>query len=137
MGKATLIGLLNSDRMVMVTYTKKRSQGMLEQTITNIEKRIKKAGSIAEKDRDDLLELLSTLKSEIVELSKTNAEHAESITGFTQISTHEAIREKKNRHLMKLSLTGLTSSVDELESAYPKLVETVNRISQILANMGI
>jgi hypothetical protein len=110
---------------------------MLEQTITNIEQRIKNSESIAEKDRSDLLNLLMTLKSEVVELSKTHAEHAESITGFAQISAHEATREKKNRHLMKLSLAGLTSSVDELETAYPKLVETVNRISQILANMGI
>jgi hypothetical protein len=110
---------------------------MLEQTITNIEQRIKNSESIAEKDRNDLLNLLTTLKSEVIELSKTHADHAESITGFAQISAHEATREKQNRHLMKLSLTGLTSSVDELETTYPKLVETVNRISQILANMGI
>jgi hypothetical protein len=110
---------------------------MLEQTITNIEQRIKKAESIAEKDRGDLLDLLTTLKTEVVELSKTNADHAESITGFTQVSAHEATRENKNSHLIKLSLAGLTSSVDELETAYPRLVETVNRISQILANMGI
>jgi hypothetical protein len=110
---------------------------MLEQTITNIEERIRKAESIGENDRDDLLKLLITLKSEVIELSKTHADHAESITGFTQISAHEATREQKNKHLMKLSLTGLTSSVDELETSYPKLVETVNRISQILANMGI
>ena len=110
---------------------------MLEQTITNIEQRIKSSESIPEKDRRDLLSLLTTLKSEVIELSKTHADHAESITGFAQVSTHEATREKKNRYLMKLSLTGLTSSVDELETAHPKLVETVNRISQILANMGI
>jgi hypothetical protein len=110
---------------------------MLEQAITNIEERIKKAESIAEKDRGDLLKLLTTLKLEVIELSKTNADHAESITGFTQISAHEATREKTNHHLLKLSLAGLTSSVDELETAYPRLVETVNRISQILANMGI
>ncbi len=110
---------------------------MLEQTITNIEQRIRKAESIKDKDREDLLGLLSTLKSEVVELSRTHAEHAESITGFTQVSTHEATREKKNKRLIKLSLDGLASSVDELETSYPKLVETVNRISQILANMGI
>lgn len=110
---------------------------MLEKTITNIETNIKNAGSIGEKDRDDLLKLLATLKSEVLELSKTNAEHAESITGFTKVSTHEATREKKNQQLMKLSLSGLTSSIDELESTHPNLVETVNKISQILANMVI
>jgi hypothetical protein len=110
---------------------------MLKQTITNIEERVKKTESIAEKDRRDLLELLTTLKSEVIELSKTNADHAASITGFTQVSAHEATREPKNQHLIKLSLTGLSSSVEELETTYPRLVETVNRISQILANMGI
>jgi hypothetical protein len=110
---------------------------MLEKTITSIETNIKNAGSIGEKDRDDLLKLLSTLKSEILELSKTNAEDAESITGFAKVSTHEATRENKNQNLITLSLSGLTSSIDELESTHPKLVETVNKISQILANMGI
>jgi hypothetical protein len=110
---------------------------MLEKTITSIETNIKNAGSIGEKDRDDLLKLLSILKSEVLELSKTHAEHAESITGFAKVSTHEAIRENKNQNLIKLSLSGLTSSIDELESTHPKLVETVNKISHILANMGI
>ena len=110
---------------------------MLEKTITNIETKIKKAGSIGEKDRTDLLKLLSTLKSEVTELSKTHAEHAESITGFAQVSTHEAIREKRNPHLVKLSLTALGTSVDELKSTHPELVNTVNKVSQILANMGI
>jgi hypothetical protein len=110
---------------------------MLEKTITTIEANIKNAGSIGEKDRDDLLKLLSTLKSEVLELSKTHAENAESIMGFTKVSTHEATRTKKNQHLIKLSLSGLASSIDELENTHPKLVETVNKISQILANMGI
>jgi hypothetical protein len=110
---------------------------MLEKTINNIETNIKNAGSVTEKDREDLLNLLSTLKSEILELSKTQAEHAESITGFTKVSTHEATRVKKNQNLVELSLSGLASSLDELENTHPKLVETVNKISQILANMGI
>ncbi|MCX5806310.1 MAG: DUF4404 family protein [Proteobacteria bacterium] len=110
---------------------------MLEKTITSIETNIKNAVSIGEKDREDLLELLSILKSEVLELSKTNAEHAESITGFAKVSAHEVTRQKKNPNLIELSLTGLTSSIDELENTHPTLVETVNKISHILANMGI
>jgi hypothetical protein len=110
---------------------------MIEKTLEHIEKRIRKADSVTEEDRTDLLDLLATLKSEVLELSKTQAEHAESITGFAQISAHEATREKKNPRLVTLSVTGLSSSVDRLETSHPKLVETVNRISQILANMGI
>jgi hypothetical protein len=110
---------------------------MLDKTLANIERRIKRAKSIGEKDRADLLKLLTTLKSEVTELSRTQAEWAESIAGFAQVSAHEATREKQNPNLIQLSLKGLASSVDELETTHPTLVETVNRISQILSNMGI
>jgi TRAP-type uncharacterized transport system substrate-binding protein len=62
---------------------------------------------------------------------------AESFTGFAQTSAHEATRKDKNEDLLDLSLKGLTSSVNELESSHPKLVEIVNRISYMLSNMGI
>jgi hypothetical protein len=110
---------------------------MLKTTITNIENKIKQNASIHGKEKTELLKLLANLKDEVSELSKSDSEHAESIAGFTQTSTHEAIRKNKNEQLLDLSLKGLTSSVDELESSHPKLVETVNRISHILSNMGI
>ncbi len=110
---------------------------MLEPTITNIENKIRQNSSIEDKEKAELLQLLGSLKNEISELSKTDKEHAESITGFAQTSAHEATRKEKNEQLLDLSLKGLTSSVDELESSHPRLVEIVNRISHILSNMGI
>jgi tyrosyl-tRNA synthetase len=110
---------------------------MIEKTITSIENKVSDAKSIDEKDRIELLKLLGELKTEVTELSKTHAENAESITGFAKVSAHEAIREKKNPQLMNLSLKGLSSSVDEIESSHPQLVAVVNKISQILSNMGI
>ena len=110
---------------------------MLKTTITNIENKIKRNTSIKDKERTELLKLLSSLKVEVSELSKTDNEHAESITGFAQTSAHEATRKDKNEDLLDLSLKGLTSSVNELESSHPKLVEIVNRISYMLSNMGI
>ena len=110
---------------------------MIEKTITSIENKVSDAKSIDEKDRIELLKLLGELKTEVTELSKTHAEHAESITGFAKVSAHEAIREKKNPQLMNLSLKGLSSSVDEIESSHPQLLAVVNKISQILSNMGI
>jgi hypothetical protein len=47
------------------------------------------------------------------------------------------MRSRKNPQLMKLSLKGLSSSAEEFESSHPQLVAVVNKISQILANMGI
>jgi hypothetical protein len=110
---------------------------MIKKTISNIETRIKETESIKEKDRNELLGLLAALEGEVTDLSKTHPECAESITGFTQLSAHEATRTTKNPQLMKLSLKGLSSSVEEFESSHPQLVAVVNKISQILANMGI
>jgi len=70
-------------------------------------------------------------------LSKTHAEQAESIAGFTEVSAREATREQQNPQLLKLSLEGLNSSVEEFENSHPKLVHIVNSISTTLANLGI
>ncbi len=110
---------------------------MIQETITQIEARIKKAKSLNEEKKRELLNLLSTLKTEVSELSKTHAEHTESITGFTEISIHEAIREEKNPQLLKLSLQGLSTSVEGFENSHPKLVGIVNSICNTLSNIGI
>ncbi|HBA54020.1 DUF4404 family protein [Syntrophorhabdus aromaticivorans] len=110
---------------------------MIEETITSIEGRVREAASIKDDERTELLKLLATLKSEVMELSKTHAEQAESITGFAQVSAHEATRQIKNPQLMKLSAKGLSSSVEGFETSHPALVAIANKISQILANMGI
>ncbi|GAK57801.1 hypothetical cytosolic protein [Candidatus Vecturithrix granuli] len=110
---------------------------MLKKTIDKIEEKIHHVDSIADETKTELLNLLSTLKDEIAELSETQGEKAESITGFTQISAHEATRVEKNPDLLNLSLKGLQSSVSEFETTHPKLAETVNSICHILSNMGI
>lgn len=110
---------------------------MIKTAIANIENKIKLNASIQDKEKTELLSLLTSLQNEVSELSKIDSEHAESIAGFTQTSAHEATRKEKNEELLDLSLKGLTSSVDELETSHPKLVEVVNRISHILSNMGI
>jgi len=110
---------------------------MLHETISKIEARLKNAGSIKDEQRAELLNLLSTLKKEIVTLSGTHGEKAQSIAGFTEVSTHEATRQEKNPELLKLSVQGLASSVDGFEKSHPALVALVNRIATTLSNMGI
>ena len=106
-------------------------------TIAKIEEKIQQGSSISDENKAELLQLLATLKEEMTELSKTQREEAESITGFTQISTHEAIRQDKNPQLLQLSLEGLQSSVSDFETSHPRLSETVNSICHLLSNMGI
>jgi hypothetical protein len=110
---------------------------MLKITIAKIEEKIQHVNAISDENRTELIQLLATLKEEVAELSETRSEDAESITGFTQLSTHEATRQEKNPQLLKLSLEGLASSVSGFETSHPKLSETVNSICHILSNMGI
>ena len=110
---------------------------MIEDTVSKIEAKIQNSESIKEDRKRDLLQLLGTLKSEIAELSKTHGEEAQSIAGFTQISTHEATRSEQNPELLKLSLKGMSSSVEGFEKSHPRLVEIVNAISSTLSNLGI
>ena len=110
---------------------------MIEDTIGKIEARIQSSDAIKDERRHELLQLLTTLKSEIGELSKTHGEQAESIAGFTEISAHEATRSEQDPELLKLSLRGLSSSVAGFEESHPHLVRIVNAISNTLANLGI
>ena len=110
---------------------------MIEDTIGKIEARIQSANSISEERRCELLQLLATLKSEVSGLSETHGEQAQSIAGFTELSTHEATRTKQDPQLLKLSLEGLGSSVQGFEESHPHLVQIVNTISSTLSNLGI
>ncbi|MCK9196119.1 MAG: hypothetical protein M0P16_03980 [Syntrophales bacterium] len=110
---------------------------MQQRTIDKIEERLRKTESLNEKNKSELLNLLLTLKVEIADLSKTHNEHAESITGFVQVSTHEATRQEKNPELLKLSIEGLGSSVRGFEASHPELVNVVNAICSMFSNLGI
>jgi len=110
---------------------------MIEDTIGEIEAKIRDAGAVSEDRKRELLQLLGQLKSEVGALAKTNDEQAESIAGFAQISAHEATRVSQNPESLQHSLQGLKSSVDGFEKSHPKLVQIVNAISNTLSNLGI
>lgn len=110
---------------------------MIEKTIQSIEDRIKKTDSIKDDEKNELLNLLSTLETEVVTLARTHPEQAESITGFAQVSTHEATREHKDPELVNLSLAGLRSSIQGYENSHENLVRIVNSIALTLSNLGI
>ena len=110
---------------------------MLNETISNIEGRIRNSGAVDDTHRAELLKLLGQLRGEIASLSKTHQEQAESIASFAEVSAQEATRETKNPETLRHSISGLESSVGEFEKTHPQLVGIVNRIAGMLANMGI
>ena len=110
---------------------------MVQDTIEKIEKTIRTNESLTEISKKQLLDLVAKLKPEIAKLSKVKAEHAESVAGFVERSTHEALRKEKNPTLLKLAIDGLSASVKGFETSHPRLVEYVNYIASELANLGI
>lgn len=110
---------------------------MIDNTIKMIEAQLQSSEAIPAERRHALLQLLAKLKAEVADLSLTHGAEAQSIAGFTQVSTHEATRENPNPALLDLSLQGLRSSVDGFEKTHPQLVQIVNSISNTLSNLGI
>jgi hypothetical protein len=110
---------------------------MIDETISKLEAQLRDAGAISPERKAELLTLLGTLKAEVSQLSRTNAEDAQSIARFTEVSALEATRHAPNQALQELSLQGLRSSVQGFEQSHPKLVQVVNAISQTLSNLGI
>jgi hypothetical protein len=110
---------------------------MLSDTIAKIEENLQNSRAMPAERREELMQLLATLKAEISELSKTHTEQARSIATFAEISTHEATREQKNPELLDISVKGLSSSVAEFEQSHPQLVQVVNRIAYTLSSLGI
>jgi len=110
---------------------------MIEDTVGKIEAKIQGADSIQGEKKQELLQLLGTLRAEIGRLSETHDEHAQSIARFTELSAHEATRAKQNPELLNLSLKGLSTSVEGFEKSHPRLVQIVNSISNALSNLGI
>jgi hypothetical protein len=110
---------------------------MIDDTIAKIQKRLQQSPNLSTQKREELLELVSQLKTEIADLSESDPDQAQSIAGFTEMSAHEATRDKQQEGTMESALDGLESSVTGFEAAHPKLVGVVNRIASTLSNLGI
>ena len=110
---------------------------MFSETMKKIENKIEKSVHITEDNKKEYMEMLSTLKGEISEISESNREEAETISGFAGVTAHEAMREETNPELLELSLDGLQKSVEGFEISNPRLVSVVNSICSLLSNLGI
>ena len=109
----------------------------MQETIAKIESRLQQSGSLPEQTRAELLSLVAQLKVEVERLSQTHKQQAENIASYTDASTFEATRTDKNSESLKSSVSGLEASVSELEASHPQLTGLVNRLANMLSNMGI
>lgn len=108
---------------------------MIDDTLNKLDNRLKHSENLSEKSRRELETLVKELRKEINALD--DEERAESIAGFTESSTREALRNEKDEDLLDLSLQGLEKSTREFEASHPKLMAVVNNLCHQLSNLGI
>jgi len=93
---------------------------MIEDTIAKIEEKLRTAKDLPSAERAELEDLLSQLRTE-----------ASSLPDLKERS------EDTDDEDVQSALGRLEESLTEFETTHPQLVGIVNRISNILANMGI
>ena len=101
--------------------------------IESIEKKIKNTSDIDTKIKEDLLDLMRSLKTELKDVKGTHPEKAHNIADKTQISTEKTLDTKADI----ADLDGLQKAVGEFEVSHPKLVQLVNRLCIMLSDIGI
>ncbi len=110
---------------------------MIDETIEKIQRQLQQAPNLSPAKREELLELIAQLKTEISGLGEVDPDRARSIANFAQVSAHEATRPDQQPGTTKNAIEELESSVTGFEAAHPKLTDVVNRIASTLSNLGI
>lgn len=98
---------------------------MIEDTIRQIEERLRSSENLAPETRHELLTLLAKLRAEAKSLPPSESgEATPDNTGVEQESVQDTVE-----HLRR--------SVEEFEESHPKVVQLVNHLANTLAGLGI
>jgi prefoldin subunit 5 len=110
---------------------------MSDERIEKTKAAVDAAGHIPAEKKAALSAALSKLKPALAQISQTHHEDAQDIAQLIEASTHEATRAKKEPELLRAALNRLKESVEKFESSHPELVQRVNGVATVLAEMGI
>jgi mevalonate kinase len=105
--------------------------------IEAIEKKIEAASQIDAKTKEDLLDLMRSLKIELVDLKEVDPETALNIADKTNLSTEKILTSDNKLNELQKDIDGLQETVGEFEVSHPKLVQIVNRFCMMLSDIGI
>lgn len=111
---------------------------MIQERIRKIEEIILTSTLISEENREELLNQLRSLRSEVNGISDKNSGDLhmnEDIRGYTPVVNEQ--REISDDNQLSGQVEGLTESVRKFEASHPDLVKKVNEICVLLANSGI
>lgn len=99
---------------------------MIEDTIRQIEERLRSSENIAPETRTELLTLLAKLRAEAKSLPAVAA--TGSVAGGDEPATDESVQDTVEK---------LQRSVEEFKESHPKVVQLVNHLANTLAGLGI
>jgi len=105
--------------------------------IEAIEKKIEARSDMDVKIKEDLLDLMRSLKTELAESKDIRPELAHYIVDKTQASAEKIINADNKQNELQESIDGLQETVGEFEASHPKLVQIVNRLCMMLSDIGI
>ena len=105
--------------------------------IEAIEEKIKKTSQIDAKVKEDLLDLMRSLKTELSGLKELHPATADNIADKTQVSAEKILNADNKKDDLQENIDGLQGTVEEFEVSHPKLVGLVNRLCMMLSDIGI
>jgi hypothetical protein len=105
--------------------------------MAQLEAMIRENDRLTPQQKAELFTLIDTLKEEMAALATTPEGHAHRTARVTDVSAQEATRPQKPPDLLRLAIEELGTSVEVFEASNPELVHTVNKISAMLASIGI
>jgi hypothetical protein len=109
---------------------------MIQDTLTQIERKLSEVNTVTPETRRELAQLLATLNQEIAALSTTTSPPAETITTSSG-SPEPAAIDADEPEMLEATVEKLRESVEGFENSHPRLVEAINRIATTLAGLGI
>jgi hypothetical protein len=108
---------------------------MIEDTLTQLENRLRQSDNLSPENREALQTLVQDLRKQIDELD--DEDQAESIAGFSESTAREALRRETDQDLLDLNLEGLQKSARHFEASHPDLISVVNNLCHQLSSLGI
>lgn len=110
---------------------------MIEDKLSRIEDKIRKAPSMQEENKESVLSLIGELKDELQAVSAEDSERLSSTGSFAEAGTNEVVRKDGDKGILDIALNGVRESVKEFEETHPRLVQVINSICTQLSNSGL
>ena len=105
--------------------------------IEALETKIKSTSQIDDAIRNDLLDLMRSLKTELADLKEVHPDTAHNIADKTRVSTEQILSSSNKQGELQENIDGLQVTVEEFEVSHPKLVQVINRLCMMLSDIGI